>query len=153
MVPAHKETKLSHPMDSLYSILADMILVLHFVFIGFVVGGQLCVVVGYFLDWRWVRNLKFRVCHLLAIGFVIVQAWARQICPLTIWESALREAAGEEPYAGTFVRHWLGRVVYYDAPAWVFTAAYSAFGALVVLSWFWVNPGNSGSEKPADKSA
>jgi hypothetical protein len=123
-----------------YSLLADALLVVHFAFIVFVVGGQVGVLVGGFRHWCWVRNWTFRLCHLLAIGIVIAQAWAHQICPLTIWENALRRAAGESPYAGTFVGHWVGRIVYYDAPQWVFILAYSLFGTVVLLSWVWVRP-------------
>lgn len=128
-------------MESVYSIAADALLIIHFAFIVFVLGGQVCVIIGYFRDWRWVRNLSFRVGHLLAIGIVVAQTWASQLCPLTIWESKLRNAAGEQPYQGTFVAAWVGRLVYYDAPLWVFTAAYSLFFALVLITWIWVRPG------------
>lgn len=122
------------------SLIADLILVVHFAFIVFVAGGQACILLGYFRNWRWVRNFTFRICHLLAIAIVIAQAWASRICPLTLWENALREAAGERLYSGTFIAHWVGKLVYHDAPPWIFTAVYSAFGTLVLLSWFWIRP-------------
>lgn len=128
-------------MKSVYSLAADAILVIHFAFIIFVLGGQACVIVGYFRNWRWVRNLVFRVSHLLAIGLVVAQAWASQLCALTVWESKLRSAAGEQPYQETFVAAWLGRLIYYDLPLWVFIVAYSFFGALVLFTWIWVRPG------------
>ena len=123
------------------SLIADAILTLHLAFIAFVVGGEACVIVGYFRGWCWVRNFTFRLCHVIAIGIVVAQAWADRVCPLTVWENALRDAAGDESYPGTFVAHWVGRLVYYDAPQWLFTVAYSLFGALVVISWVWVRPG------------
>jgi hypothetical protein len=124
----------------LASLIADVILVVHCGFIAFVLGGEACVIVGHFRNWHWVRKLTFRFCHLLAIGIVVAQAWADQICPLTVWENALRGAAGEESYSETFVQHWVGRLVYYDAPQWVFTVVYSVFAALVLFSWVWVKP-------------
>jgi hypothetical protein len=133
----------------LASLIADVILVVHCAFIAFVVGGQACVLVGRFRDWGWVRNFTFRVCHLLAIGIVVAQAWANQICPLTVWENALREAAGERSYSETFIAHWVGKLVYYDAPPWVFTVAYSVFGALVLFSWVWVRPKRGVPNRPA----
>jgi hypothetical protein len=132
---------LGKEMNGLASLIADAILIAHCAFIAFVLGGEACVVVGYFRKWRWVRNFAFRVCHLLAIGIVVVQAWANQICPLTAWENTLRAAASEAPYSGTFVEHWVGRVVYYDAPDWVFTVVYSTFGVFVLFSWIWFKPG------------
>ena len=127
-------------MRKVYSVIADVILVIHFVFIAFVLGGEACIVIGYFRSWQWVRCLMFRVCHILAIGVVVAQAWANQMCPLTLWENALRVRAGGPPYAETFVQHWVGRLVYYDAPQWFFTAMYSLFGLVVFFSWVWVRP-------------
>ena len=134
-------------MNSLYSLIADAILLVHCAFIVFVVGGQVCVILGYFRGWRWVRRFTFRVCHLLAIGIVVTLTWANQICPLTIWENALRDAAGGESYSGTFIEHWVGRLVYYDLPQWIFTLAYTLFGALVLISWVWVKPARNTPDK------
>jgi hypothetical protein len=52
----------------------------------------------------------------------------------------LRTIAGDQTYTGTFIAHWLGQLLYYRAPDWVFVLLYTAFGALVVASWFWVRP-------------
>jgi hypothetical protein len=120
--------------------LADALLGIHFLFILFVVGGQACILLGGLLGWGWVRNLAFRVVHLLAITFVVAESWIGMICPLTIWEFALRRAAGEAPYAGTFVGHWLGRLTYYDAPQWVFVTVYTLFFFVVLSSWLLVRP-------------
>jgi len=119
---------------------ADAILIVHVLFVVFVTGGLLAVFVGALLDWRWVRNRVFRLCHLGAIAIVVLQAWLGVICPLTTWEMALREAAGSATYSGSFIQHWLQRLLYFNAPAWVFIAVYSAFGALVLASWFLVPP-------------
>ena len=127
-------------MESFYALAADAILVVHFAFVIFVVGGQLCIIVGYFRNWEWVRNLVFRVCHLLAIAIVVSQAWLGRYCPLTIWESNLRLAAGQPAYEGTFVQELVSRLIYYDAPLWVFAIIYTLFGALVLASWIWVKP-------------
>jgi polyferredoxin len=71
---------------------------------------------------------------------VVVQAWLGRICPLTVWESALRERAGDAVYTGSFIAYWLDELLYYQAPAWVFTLVYSLFGALVLASWYFVRP-------------
>ena len=131
--------------ESWYLLAADLILFTHVLFVAFVVIGLLLILIGKPLQWRWVRNRWFRIAHLLAIGVVVLQAWLGVICPLTILEMWLRERAGDAVYAGTFISHWLESILYYQAPAWVFVACYTAFGALVVLSWFWVPPRTSGS--------
>jgi hypothetical protein len=98
------------------------------------------ILLGKTRNWRWVRNPWFRLAHLAAIGVVVLQSWLGAICPLTIWEMALRERAGDTVYAGSFIAHWLGTLLYYRLPDWVFVFCYTAFGALVLLSWYWVRP-------------
>lgn len=127
-------------MTNWESILADAILLLHFAFIVFVVGGQVCVMAGFWCRWRWVRNMTFRVLHLAAILYVVIQAWLGKSCPLTIWEKQLRTVAGEPTYSESFIEHWVGQLVFYQAPSWVFTLVYSIFSTLVVASWVWVRP-------------
>ena len=119
---------------------ADTILVVHSLFVVFVLFGLILIFVGYFRNWRWVRNIWFRTIHLLAIAIVAIQSWIGIICPLTIWEMSLRDKAGEAIYSGSFLRHWLHYLLYYDAPEWVFITAYTVFGALVLASWFVVRP-------------
>lgn len=120
--------------------LADAILIIHVLFVAFVVLGLVAIYVGYFLNWRWVRRRIFRVTHLCAIGYVVVQSWLGMVCPLTTWEMALRAEAGAGTYSGSFIQHWLHRFLYFTAPDWVFVLIYSLFGSLVVASWFVVRP-------------
>ncbi len=121
-------------------LLADAILIVHVLFVLFVVFGLVAVYLGYFLKWRWVRNRVFRILHLIAIGIVAVQSWLGVICPLTVWEMALRAEAGADSYSGSFIQHWLQSLLYYQAPEWVFITVYTGFGGLVLLSWFVVRP-------------
>jgi hypothetical protein len=125
---------------ALYSLLADALLVTHVLFAAFVVFSLILIFVGKFLSWRWVRNPWFRVAHLLGIGVVVLQSWFGVICPLTIWEMELRSKAGETIYEGSFVKHLLNELLYYQAPPWVFVVCYTAFGGLVLASWILVRP-------------
>ena len=119
---------------------ADALLLLHALFVLFVVVGLVLVVIGGLRQWAWVRNPWFRLVHLGAIAFVVLQSWAGRICPLTIWEMGLRARAGEGTYEGSFISHWMGELLYYDAPMWVFAVCYTVFAALVVGCWWWVRP-------------
>ena len=125
---------------SLLLILADALLLIHVLFVGFVVLGLVAIYLGFFLHWHWVRNRWFRILHLMAIAIVVLQAWLGMICPLTTWEMALREQAGAAVYAGSFIQHWLHKLLYWQAPDWVFIVVYTVFGALVLASWFIVRP-------------
>jgi polyferredoxin len=119
-----------------WGLLADAVLVVHTGVVLFVVGGLAAIVAGNLLGWRWVNGRTFRLLHLVTIGVVVLQAWLGELCPLTILESWLRVRAGQHGYPAGFIAHWLHRLLYWEAPLWVFGLAYSAFGALVLLAWW-----------------
>lgn len=121
---------------SVNQLLADFILVVHFAFVLFVVGGLAVVWIGAAAGWSWVRNLWFRAAHLAAILFVAAEALAGVWCPLTLWEDALRGAQQEK----NFVARWVHRLMFYDFPQWVFTTAYVMFALMVAATWWWIRP-------------
>ena len=124
----------------IHRVLADVVLLLHVAFVGFVVIGLALIVLGAFRGWRWIRSPAFRYAHLMAIAYVVAQEWIGVTCPLTTLEMALRARAGEASYAGSFVVHWLGALLYYQAPPLAFALGYTGFGLLVLVSWFTVRP-------------
>jgi glucan phosphoethanolaminetransferase (alkaline phosphatase superfamily) len=126
--------------QKLLLIVADSILIIHVAFVIYIVFGLLTIYVGHLLKWSWIRNFWFRISHLIAIGIVVFQSWVGMICPLTIWEMSLRKEAGDVTYSGSFIQHWLQSILYYSAPEWVFVLSYTAFGCLVLASWFIVKP-------------
>lgn len=121
-------------------LLADAVLVLHVGVAAFVVLGLLLIIVGNALHWRWVNSMAFRLAHLAAIAVVVAEAWLGITCPLTSLEMSLRSSAGAATYGGGFIEHWLGRLLYFEAPPWVFATAYSAFGFCVLASWRYFPP-------------
>ncbi len=131
--------------DTLYRIAADLVLLVHAAFVAFVVLGLVLILIGGARAWSWVRNPWFRAAHLAAIGVVVAQSWIGMLCPLTTLESMLRARAGEAGYTGGFVAHWVEAALYYRAPPWVFTLAYTAFAAAVVASWLRVRPRRFGA--------
>ncbi len=126
-----------------YSLFADAVLLVHFGVVLFVVGGLVVVVAGNGLRWRWVNGWWFRLAHLAAIIYVAAQAWLGQYCPLTTLEAWLRVQAGSPTYDKSFIEHWVQRLLYYEAPFWVFTVAYTAFAVLVLLAWWRFPPRRS----------
>ena|SRR5688572_8207395 len=121
---------------STYGMLADLVLTIHFAIVVFVVAGLLLVIVGNWRGWRFVNSLWFRLAHLGAIGVVVAQAWLGVVCPLTTLESSLRAKARESIYETSFIEYWLERALYYDAPAWLFTVAYTLFALAVLAAWW-----------------
>lgn len=126
-----------------YQLLADIVLATHLGLVLFVIGGLVAIVVGNFYRWRFVNSGWFRTAHLAAIAVVVAQAWLGIVCPLTTLESWLRVKAGGTGYETSFIEHWVTRFLYYDAPAWVFTAAYTVFGLAVAAAWWQFPPRRS----------
>ena len=129
-------------MDSstIFLLAADVILLLHVLFVVFVVFGLLLIFVGKVRVWRWIRNPWFRLMHLVAISVVVVQSWLGVVCPLTTFEMALRSRAADTVYSGSFVAYWFEKLLYFQLPPWVFVVCYMIFGVIVGASWFWIRP-------------
>jgi hypothetical protein len=123
-----------------YLFLANAVLVVHAGVVLFIGGGLILILLGATFRWRWVRNTWFRVLHLAAIAYVVVESWLGIVCPLTDLEQWLRERAGQPVHEGGFIAFWLGKLVFYQAAPWVFVAAYSMFAVAVACSWVIVRP-------------
>lgn len=88
----------------IYQILADAVMLLHLLFICFVVGGGLLV-----FRWQWVALL-----HLPAAVWGALIEFMGWYCPLTPLENNLRLLAGLSGYEGGFIEHYLLPVIYPD---------------------------------------
>jgi hypothetical protein len=119
----------------MYGYLADLLVGIHVAYVAYVVIGQLLIWIGWPLGWKWVRNPWFRWTHLAAIGFVALEEFAGMTCPLTDWEYALRELAGQ-PFSGeTFLARLMHDVLFYQGPPWVFTAIHLLMAGLVLATF------------------
>lgn len=134
-----------------YASLADAVLIVHFAVVVFVVGGLLAIPVGNALRWHWVNGWPFRLLHAAAIVVITAQAWLGQHCPLTVLEGWLRAQAGEAlRYEVSFVQHWLERLMYFQAPLWVFALLYTVFAGLVALAWWRYPPKSNQAAQGGD---
>ncbi|MGI8467333.1 MAG: DUF2784 domain-containing protein [Pyrinomonadaceae bacterium] len=86
----------------IYRVLADIVLILHFCFVLFVIFGGLPV-----LYRRWIIWL-----HLPALFWGILVEFLRLPCPLTQLEKYLTTLGGESAYAGDFVEHYISSIIY-----------------------------------------
>ena len=86
----------------IFRLLADVVVIVHFTFIAFVM-------IGGFLAWRWRRLVWAHLPAALWGALVELTGW---ICPLTPWEVALRTQAGQAGYAGGFIEHYLIPIIY-----------------------------------------
>lgn len=85
-----------------FGLLADLVLLLHFAFILFVIFGALLLV-------RWPRLVWLHLSAVVWAAVVIGMGW---ICPLTPLENWLRRQAGEGGYPGGFIEHYLMPLIY-----------------------------------------
>ena len=83
---------------------ADLVVVVHFLFVLFVVFGG-------FLVYRWPRVAWL---HVPAVVWGVLVEFAGWICPLTPLENRLREAQGEAAYQGDFVARYILAALYPD---------------------------------------
>ena len=81
---------------------ADVVLVIHFAFIAFVVAGGILVARWPGLAWA----------HLPAAAWGAYVEIAGRICPLTYLENRLRVRAGEAGYSESFIEHYLLPIIY-----------------------------------------
>lgn len=118
--------------------LADAVLLVHALIIAYIVFGLPLTWIGAWRGWAFVRSAWFRLSHLGLIGFVVLQTWLDQLCPLTVWEHQLRQAAGQRGYERSFIEHWLSDLIFVDLSLAVLAPIYTAFGVLVALTFWWV---------------
>ena len=86
----------------IYRVLADLVVIIHLLFIVFALMGALLVI--------WRGFMVF--IHIPAAIWVSVISFKGWVCPLTPLENHLRIAAGSEGYTGGFVEHYLIPVIY-----------------------------------------
>jgi len=88
----------------LYGLLADLVLVTHLAFVGFVVFGG-------FLVLRWRRLAWIHVPVALWGAAIVVTGFT---CPLTPLENRLQQLGGRAGYQGGFIEHYVTAVLYPD---------------------------------------
>lgn len=99
------------PTSGVYSALAVSVLLLHTLFIVWVVFGAFVTRSRPILRWLHIASLVWGI-------LTEVMPWP---CPLTVLENWLEAKAGVEPYQGGFLLHYLDKLVYPDISANVLT--------------------------------
>ena len=124
-----------------YALLADGLVVIHLVYISYVIFGQLAIMIGWPMGWRWIRNPWFRITHLAMILIVALEAVVQFKCPLTTWEENLRELAGQDIEKLDFIAGLLRRTLMFDN-TWddFMNNSYYVVAGIVVATIFLVPP-------------
>jgi hypothetical protein len=115
-------------MKTLLLAAADAVVVLHLLWIVFLILGALP---G--SRWAWVKWT-----HLASLTFSIALQVFGWICPLTLLEVWLLRLGGAQPYEDTFIRHYVEQIVYAEIPR---TAVFAGTLVVVALSlWLYLRP-------------
>lgn len=98
-----------------HKIFADAIIVLHFLYILFMLLGFLLTGYALFFREKFFDRWLFRSLHLLGIFYVVSLSILGKYCPLTILENELRlRYEVYSVYSGSFIVHYLEKLVYPD---------------------------------------
>lgn len=103
-----------------YRVAADVVLVVHFAFVLFVVFGGL-------LALRWPRVAWI---HLPVALYGVAVEFIGFVCPLTPLEVEMRQRGGEAGYTGGFIAHYITAAMY---PAGLTRQAQFVLGTALVL--------------------
>lgn len=105
----------------LCTLVADLVVVLHFAFIVFVMGGAVLVYFWRRVVWVHLPCAVWGAC-------IEFRGW---ICPLTPLENWLRQCANEVGYSEGFIAHYLIPVIY---PGGLTSRVQITLGLLVVFA-------------------
>ncbi|MCX7940304.1 MAG: DUF2784 domain-containing protein [Endomicrobia bacterium] len=99
-------------LDKLYKLAAEIVVVIHLLWILFMISGFFINILVFFVD--KIRNLfLFRTLHLIGILYVSTLAVLDKYCPLTILEYKLREKFVTIPYhMDSFIVYYLEKLIY-----------------------------------------
>ena len=111
--------------------LADIILILHFLVVIFITVGFLLIPIGYYYDWSWIRNFKLRLFHFGLMFIVTFETLVGITCPLTSIENYFRGINNSK----SFISFWIEKIIYWDFPTSFFMFLYFVFLGWTLLMW------------------
>ena len=115
-----KKARLMESSINWSAIAADLIVIIHFAFVLFVVLGGILLI--------WWKKLVW--LHLPSVVWGVVVEFTGWICPLTPYENTLRAQAGLEMYDGDFVMRYIMPILY---PEDLTRTMQMVFGLIVLL--------------------
>jgi hypothetical protein len=131
-----------------YGFLAEVMLAIHIVLVGYVFFGQLTIWWGVALRRLWVRKPWFRWSHLVLIVLVGMEALLNIECPLTRWEREFRVLAGQTVTSEAFLGRLVHNLLFVHLPLWALNGLQFSF-ALLALDTFVLVPPHRDNILPA----
>ena len=113
------------------AIIADFILIIHFVIVAFITMGFFFIPICYKFKNHLAHNKRVRVIHIALMGFVTAESILGLTCPLTTIEQTLRN----QFHSKTFINYWITKIIYWDFPSLFFLIIYCLFFFGACLLW------------------
>jgi uncharacterized protein DUF2784 len=132
----HADEGIGEDLSMGFDFWADVILVIHFLYVLGVVVPVPLILLGGIFRWDFIRNSWFRNIHAAMMGIVVIEVLLGQFCPLTTWEYVLRHMGEVKEIPASFIQYWVSRVIFFDFPPQVFTIAYFVWFFLIGLLYF-----------------
>ena len=119
-------------------IIADIILLIHFLIIIFVVSLFIFIPVGYKFNWKFLKNKIIRVVHISLMTIVTIESLIGVHCPLTVLENKFRGVL----YHTSLISRILKEIVFWQFPSYFFLIAYILCLFLTIFLWWRYPPIN-----------
>ena len=116
--------------------LANSVLLCHFMIAIFIIAGMIAIPIGHYKNWTWIRAPSIRIPHAGLMMFVTIETLMGWACPISILEAALR---GQEPIQ-SFWGYWLNNLLYWNVPSKFFIIAYLLASIWTIVLWIKVPP-------------
>ena len=113
------------------TLIADLLLFIHFGLATFITIGFFIIPIGYRLGWNLIRKRSLRLLHLSLMGVITTEAIVGLTCPLTVLENMFRDV----DYSSSFITHWVAQILYWDLPRQVFVFLYCMCLGWVLILW------------------
>ena len=121
------------------SLIADIVLVIHFCVVIFMISGFVLIPIGYKVDWGWIANTRLRILHTGMMVFITLETLLGITCPLTSIENSLRGIYQSK----SFIGYWIKQIIYWDFPTHFFIILYCIFLGWTFLMWKLYPPRNT----------
>ena len=87
---------------NIYTLIADILVILHFIFILFTIFGG-------FLVFKWKKISYIHITAVIWAVLIEIKGW---ICPLTPLEQKFRDLSGYGGYKESFIEHYIEPLIY-----------------------------------------
>ncbi|PKK98030.1 MAG: hypothetical protein CVV57_09430 [Tenericutes bacterium HGW-Tenericutes-2] len=119
--------------------LSRVVALLHLLYVLFVFLGLFYIYIGFMFKIKLIRNVYFRVIHLIAMIVVAIQQYFLVNCPLTVLEKKLLTMAGKPTYSGAFVANMMNKYSI-NIPTDYYLYLYVSLSLLFIASFILIPP-------------